>query len=66
MKAKIKSIKVEVPISVKRYRSSEGHRLETRVFERRIPETFCMHPRCELRGKRAGQGVCYDRKRRGT
>ena len=59
--AKTKSVKTEAPISVKQHRS-EGHSLETRVFERKILETFCVQPRCEFRGKRAAQGVCYDRK----
>ena len=59
--AKTKSVKTEAPISVKQHRS-EGHSLETRVFERKILETFCVQPRYEFRGKRAAQGVCYDRK----
>ncbi len=50
--------KSDKPISVRRYRS-EGHRLETRVFQRDIHETFCVDPRCKFKGKRAAQGVCF-------
>lgn len=39
-----------------------GHQTETRIFSRKIHETFCVQPRCRFRGKIAVQGVCHTTK----
>ena len=35
------------------------HRTETRVFARKIHESFCMEPGCKFEGEHAVQNVCH-------
>lgn len=49
------------PIRTRRYKDSNGHALETRVFAREIHETYCADRRCKFFGKHAAQGRCHSR-----
>lgn len=41
---------------------NEKHKTETRVFARRIRETWCVQPGCEYQGELAAQGLCFSTK----
>lgn len=49
------------PVDVRKYRGDDGHCLETRIFARRIHETYCVEPGCKFKGKHAAQGVCFSK-----
>jgi hypothetical protein len=51
----------EKPILVFRNKWSRRHKTETRVFARKINETFCVQEGCKFRGRHAQQGVCHTR-----
>lgn len=51
------------PVEVKRHRSN-GHVMETRIFARRIHETFCAQKGCRFFGRHAAQGICHTRLKR--
>jgi len=38
------------------------HRVETRIFARRIHESWCAQPGCKFRGQPAAQGICHTTK----
>jgi hypothetical protein len=51
-------MKDEQPVKVQPY-ETEGHKLERRIFNREIHETYCADDACEFKGQPAAQGVCH-------
>jgi hypothetical protein len=49
------------PISIRKFKATDGHRIESRTYRRDIIETFCNEPRCKFYKKHAAQGICHSR-----